>query len=231
MRTLSKVLVALLLVVVGSQPLRSQESAGLVCRQADQPVIGFSPIGFGYDTYGRLLAKYLGKYLPGHPARHSAKSAGRRVAVAGQLHLQRWRQGRHRHRARRAWRRHGADAFRQRVRCKIRRDQVELDRQHEQRGCRLLHIRIRRRRRTSRTVLDGHGDSGRFDRKRRRSADLCQRAQRRLQDQPENRRRLSRHERDPAWDEPRRARRRAWLFLGRGADGQPRPAQGRQRSS
>jgi tripartite-type tricarboxylate transporter receptor subunit TctC len=30
-------------------------------------LIGFSPTGFGYDTYGRLLARYLGKYLPGNP--------------------------------------------------------------------------------------------------------------------------------------------------------------------
>jgi len=29
--------------------------------------IGYSPAGFGYDTYGRLLARYLGKYLPGNP--------------------------------------------------------------------------------------------------------------------------------------------------------------------
>jgi tripartite-type tricarboxylate transporter receptor subunit TctC len=31
-------------------------------------LIGFSPTGFGYDTYGRLLARHLGKYLPGNPA-------------------------------------------------------------------------------------------------------------------------------------------------------------------
>lgn len=31
-------------------------------------LIGFSPIGFGYDTYGRMLARYLGKYLPGNPS-------------------------------------------------------------------------------------------------------------------------------------------------------------------
>jgi tripartite-type tricarboxylate transporter receptor subunit TctC len=30
--------------------------------------IGFSPTGFGYDTYGRLLARHLGKYLPGRPS-------------------------------------------------------------------------------------------------------------------------------------------------------------------
>src|SRR5262245_10879317 len=31
-------------------------------------LIGFSPTGFGYDTYGRVLARYLGKYLPGNPS-------------------------------------------------------------------------------------------------------------------------------------------------------------------
>ena len=30
--------------------------------------IGYSPTGFGYDTYGRLLARHLGKYLPGNPS-------------------------------------------------------------------------------------------------------------------------------------------------------------------
>ena len=29
--------------------------------------IGFSPTGVGYDTYGRLLARYMPKYLPGNP--------------------------------------------------------------------------------------------------------------------------------------------------------------------
>src|SRR5438874_8604937 len=30
-------------------------------------LIGFSPTGYGYDTYGRLLARHLTKHLPGHP--------------------------------------------------------------------------------------------------------------------------------------------------------------------
>jgi tripartite-type tricarboxylate transporter receptor subunit TctC len=30
-------------------------------------LIGFSPTGFGYDTYGRLLARHMSKYLPGNP--------------------------------------------------------------------------------------------------------------------------------------------------------------------
>jgi len=30
--------------------------------------VGFSPTGFGYDTYGRLLARHLASYLPGRPS-------------------------------------------------------------------------------------------------------------------------------------------------------------------
>src|SRR5262245_62751763 len=30
-------------------------------------LIGFSPTGYGYDTYGRLLARHMSKYLPGNP--------------------------------------------------------------------------------------------------------------------------------------------------------------------
>ena len=30
--------------------------------------IGFSPIGFGYDTYGRVLARHLGRHLAGNPS-------------------------------------------------------------------------------------------------------------------------------------------------------------------
>src|SRR5215475_16046523 len=30
-------------------------------------LIGFSPTGYGYDTYGRLLARHISKYLPGNP--------------------------------------------------------------------------------------------------------------------------------------------------------------------
>jgi tripartite-type tricarboxylate transporter receptor subunit TctC len=30
-------------------------------------LIGFSPTGYGYDTYARILARYLGRYLPGNP--------------------------------------------------------------------------------------------------------------------------------------------------------------------
>src|SRR5882757_2685984 len=29
--------------------------------------IGFSTVSYGYDTYGRMLARHLPKYLPGNP--------------------------------------------------------------------------------------------------------------------------------------------------------------------
>jgi tripartite-type tricarboxylate transporter receptor subunit TctC len=68
MKALSGVLVALFVVLLGSQPLRSQEAAASFAGKRINLYIGFSPTGFGYDTYGRLLAKYLGKHIPGNPA-------------------------------------------------------------------------------------------------------------------------------------------------------------------
>lgn len=64
-------------------------------------LIGFSPTGYGYDTYGRLLARYLGKYLPGDPTivpqnrpgagslnltsymAHAAPADGSEIAIVG----------------------------------------------------------------------------------------------------------------------------------------------------
>jgi tripartite-type tricarboxylate transporter receptor subunit TctC len=52
-------------------------AAMIVAAHAEEPVsfagkqiklsIGFSPVAFGYDTYGRVLARHLGRHLPGHP--------------------------------------------------------------------------------------------------------------------------------------------------------------------
>ena len=67
--------------------------AGKQIRQADgSPVsfagkqirlfIGFSPTGFGYDTYGRLLARHLGNHLPGRPSVVALNKPG-----AGSLNL------------------------------------------------------------------------------------------------------------------------------------------------
>ena len=50
-------------------------------------LIGYSPTGYGYDTYGRLLARHLGKYLPGNPLDHPAELAGRGLAQSRELSL------------------------------------------------------------------------------------------------------------------------------------------------
>jgi tripartite-type tricarboxylate transporter receptor subunit TctC len=44
--------------------------------------IGFSPTGFGYDTYARLLARHLGNHLPGRPSIIAVNKPG-----AGSLNL------------------------------------------------------------------------------------------------------------------------------------------------
>jgi tripartite-type tricarboxylate transporter receptor subunit TctC len=46
---------------------QAQEDVSFAGKQV-RIIIGYSPTSFGYDTYGRLLARYLGKYLPGHPS-------------------------------------------------------------------------------------------------------------------------------------------------------------------
>src|SRR5262245_28116404 len=46
-----------------AQPADSVSFAGKQIRL----LIGYSPTGYGYDTYGRLLARHLGKHLPGNP--------------------------------------------------------------------------------------------------------------------------------------------------------------------
>jgi len=45
-------------------------------------LVGFSPTGFGYDTYARLLARHLGNHLPGHPSVVASNKPG-----AGSLNL------------------------------------------------------------------------------------------------------------------------------------------------
>ena len=65
MSALARLLAVLLLLVTGAQLARA-EGVSFACKRVNL-YIGFSPTGFGYDTYGRFLAKYLGKYLPGNP--------------------------------------------------------------------------------------------------------------------------------------------------------------------
>lgn len=48
-------------------PARSETAPVSFAGKQVRISIGFSPTGFGYDTYGRLLARHLGRYLPGNP--------------------------------------------------------------------------------------------------------------------------------------------------------------------
>src|SRR5919204_4908254 len=75
---------ALVMLAIATAPMRLLRAAAVVaalCGAAHaqtEPVsfagkqikllIGYSPTGYGYDTYGRLLARHMGKYLPGNPA-------------------------------------------------------------------------------------------------------------------------------------------------------------------
>jgi len=62
---LSAVLVAA--VVTLALPVAAQAQPVSFANKQIKILIGFSPTGYGYDTYGRLLARHIGKYLPGNP--------------------------------------------------------------------------------------------------------------------------------------------------------------------
>ena len=53
-------------------------------------MIGYS-VGGGYDVYARLIARHLGKHIPGNPDRRAEEHGGRRQPAARQLALQRRR--------------------------------------------------------------------------------------------------------------------------------------------
>jgi tripartite-type tricarboxylate transporter receptor subunit TctC len=60
-------IVAVCLSSVGTKvPASAQEGGGFYKNKTVNLVIGYEP-GGGYDLYGRLVARYLGKYIPGHP--------------------------------------------------------------------------------------------------------------------------------------------------------------------
>jgi tripartite-type tricarboxylate transporter receptor subunit TctC len=57
----------LLLVALLAGPAHAQTEPVTFAGKSIRLLIGFSSTGYGYDTYGRLLARHIGKYLPGHP--------------------------------------------------------------------------------------------------------------------------------------------------------------------
>ncbi len=66
-RSRAGVLVGIVLAVAMLLPSAASAQPVSFAGKQVKILIGFSPTGFGYDTYGRLLARHLGKYLPGNP--------------------------------------------------------------------------------------------------------------------------------------------------------------------
>src|SRR5262245_56141501 len=54
-------------VAVATLPIAAQAQSVSFAGKQVKILIGYSPTGFGYDTYGRLLARHMGKHLPGNP--------------------------------------------------------------------------------------------------------------------------------------------------------------------
>jgi hypothetical protein len=91
-----------------------------------QVIVGFSA-GGGYDLYARVLARHLGKHLPGSPS-SCRRTCPARIGQGRELHLQCRAQGRHSHRHVRPRAANGAPDRPHRG-AEFRRDQVHLDRQ------------------------------------------------------------------------------------------------------
>jgi tripartite-type tricarboxylate transporter receptor subunit TctC len=60
--------IALVLIGLGTSPARAQDSVAEFYRGRNlNLIVGYSA-GGGYDTYSRILARHLGKHIPGNPA-------------------------------------------------------------------------------------------------------------------------------------------------------------------
>jgi tripartite-type tricarboxylate transporter receptor subunit TctC len=65
---LIRVLLSAAIICVTAFTARSETAPVSFAGKQIKITIGYSPTGFGYDTYGRLLARHIGRYLPGNPA-------------------------------------------------------------------------------------------------------------------------------------------------------------------
>jgi tripartite-type tricarboxylate transporter receptor subunit TctC len=66
MRALAHVIAAPVLAIIFASTAQAQSPAEFYAGKTVDMYIGYS-IGGGYDVYGRMLAKHLGKYIPGNP--------------------------------------------------------------------------------------------------------------------------------------------------------------------
>ncbi|HEV8015527.1 MAG TPA: hypothetical protein VGP48_08320 [Stellaceae bacterium] len=75
--------VAAMLLLVASQAARAQDAVEQFYKGKQLKLHIASTPGGGYDSYGRLLAQYLGKYIPGNPSilpNNMAGAGGNRLA-------------------------------------------------------------------------------------------------------------------------------------------------------
>ena len=66
-RVLTKALLCAAMICAAASAARPETAPVSFAGKQLRISIGYSPTGFGYDTYGRLLARHLGRYLPGNP--------------------------------------------------------------------------------------------------------------------------------------------------------------------
>jgi tripartite-type tricarboxylate transporter receptor subunit TctC len=81
---ISKLILALLIALCGCLPYANAQDADSFKGKTISYYVGWSP-GGGYDLYGRLVARHLGKHIPGNPT-----ILVRNMAGAGSLTLANW---------------------------------------------------------------------------------------------------------------------------------------------
>ena len=162
--------------------------------------IGYS-VGGGYDLYARVLARHIGRHIPGNPTVVVKNMEG-----AGSLRLANWlyrvapKDGSVFGIISRGT---GFDPLLGADGGAVRRHQVHLDRQRQPRGQRVRRVWRPRRRHQIRRSSD-QGDDGRRHRRQRRHRPVSQGRQRRARHQDEGRERLSGRQRRRARDGARR---------------------------
>ena len=77
MSTEIRVMIATLFGLATLNPVAAPEAQDFYRGKTVRLVVGYAP-GGGYDSYARLVARHMGKHIPGNPAFISREYAGRR---------------------------------------------------------------------------------------------------------------------------------------------------------
>ena len=188
---LAAALLAAALSLAASLPAGAQSVEEFYRKTPVQLLIGF-PVANAYDTYGRAVARHLGKHIPGNPTVVPVNRPGRRQPDGGELTLQRRAEGRLDHRPLQP--QHSARTVDGKFRGEVRRPQIHMARQRRQRSQRLRRLAHRRGQDLGRFPDQGiRRRRGRIGRGHRRLPDGAEEPVRR-QDQDHHR--LSRRRRD-----------------------------------